>query len=426
MALIDRFREASEELRGARKEVQETASVGQSDRDSPMQAARDNGASTTSAEGVDVHRPGHQNPPRIILSDYHYDPPRDEEWHRRLEGSVGPKHEQEFLFQKETGDIYTYRHDSTGNHIHVDSKGNFYDLEDGIEPTLTTRPEVLRAYQEPSPEVAATLNAEHREKWVPLEKEIGFIGADAFSHYGNIGDIQVYGKEVVDSKRLIGLDDKGEFYDVDRSGSAKPISRFDALAYVGVEPSFYTPEERNLREAVGNEKAPDLLSYNRSGDIESFHYVPTGSAIHLDSEGKFYNADRQIITRDEALSTMHLVQGDGLRSIAPAPTYTPEHEGVSHRVAPEMSMSQGTVQPVILRAIHQHVGFVPPRRMPNAHHLQSAQLRPGADVPPAGVHQRLSELLQGRRHRQRRVARSACRFAGTLWRGDAHGIFSPV
>lgn len=405
MALIDRFSEALEDLRGARKEEQETASVGQSVADSPMQWAKDYKAAVTPGESVEpvtldrgavgnlatlaldseparlkrvenlldhgstenaptVDQTGRPNAsagqavlefpkqaaqdhPRTNLDDHYYDGFYDDKRNWRLEGSVGPKHEQEFSFQKEIGDIYTYKHEPTGNQIHVDSKGNFYDIQEGKEPTLTTRAEVLRAYQEPSPEVAASLSADHREKWVPLEKELGFTGADAFNHYGTRGDIQVYGREVEDSKRLIGLDDKGQFYEVERSDSGRQISRFEALNHVRIEPSFYTPEERNLREAVGNENAPDLLRYDKSGDIQSYQYTPTGSAIHLDSEGKFYNAERQIITRDEALSTMHRVEGDGLRSIAPAPAYSPEHEGVPHRVAPEMPISQGTVQPAV-------------------------------------------------------------------------------
>ncbi len=399
MALLDRVREAWEDLRGTHKEEQETASVGQSVADSPMQWAKDYKAAATPGEAVEpvaldrdtagniatlaldseparlkrvenmldhgstenaptVDRPGSQDPaltfqdrPRTAQDEMWDEQYRFDERNLRVEASVGPKHDREFTFEKETGDIYTYKHDPTGNRIHLDSKGDFYDVQEGEEPTLTTRAEVLRAYQEPSPEVAATLSAEHREKWVPLEKELGFTGADAFNHYATRGDVQVYMTEVNDSKRLIGLDDKGEFYNVDKNGKGGPISRDEALYHVHIEPSFYTPAERSLREAMGNDVTPDLLRYERSGNIQSYQYAPTGGAVHIDSEGKFYNADRETITRDEALSTMHTVGGDGLRSIAPAPAYAPigasEYEGVPHRVATEIPMSQGPVQQAV-------------------------------------------------------------------------------
>ncbi len=398
MALIDRVREAWDDLRGTRKEEQETSSVGQSVADSPAQWARDYKAAVTPGESVEpvaldrgfagnvatlalVSEPARVNRVENFLDhgstenapiverqndQIPYAPAQEafkaapesqaksapwenyEEQNLRVEHAAG-KHYLEFTFEKETGDIYTYKHDATGNRIHLDSKGDFYDVHEGKEPTLTTRAEVLRAYQEPSPEMSATLTDDHRQKWVPLEKEVGFTGADSFHHYETRGDIQVYMTVADDSKRMIGLDDKGQFHSVDQNSTGLPVSRDEALYHVQMEPSFYTPAERSLREAVGNENTSDLLEYSKNGDIRSYEYLPTGGSLHLDSVGKFYNADRQIVSRHEALSTMQVAPGGGLQYIAPTPAQapggSPEYVGVPHTAVSEMPLNHGPVQP---------------------------------------------------------------------------------
>ena len=396
MALIDRVREVWDDLRGTRKEEQETASIGQSVGDSLVQSTRDYAPAVNPREyeepvslaaqsnqtdsAVRVARPSaleerdqymegmpdgykqvnnasaldradSRSPdvtyvPRPAYEDtmseqYNYDV---SEW--RLQDAVGYKHSSEFKFEKELGNLDTYKHDPTGSRIHLDSNGNFYDVQEGKEPTLTTRAEVLKAYQEPTSEMAAAFTPEHREIWVPLEKELGFTGADAFHHYGTRGDVQVYMTYVEDSKRLIGIDDKGQFYDVNKGGHGGLISREDALEHLRLEPSFYTPGERTLREAVGFENVPDLVRDGKSGNIQSYQNTNTRGHLHLDSDGKFYNSELQVISRGEALSTMQTVGGDGTRSIALArAAYAPEE--VLNRVSPEMPRSQGTVQPAV-------------------------------------------------------------------------------
>ena len=388
MALIDRIRDAWDDLRGTPKEEQETTSVRQSAGDPPSVAAlpyetdsalrashssafteleqfvqtRTDGSKQPENEPLvvlrEIERPSSaeaslpsQDRPRTILDDLYETQLRDDERNWRLEHAVSPGHEHEFHFVKETGDIDTYKHLPTGNHIHLDSKGDFYDVQEGKEPSLTTRAEILKAYQELPPEVAATLSADHREKWIPLEKELGFTGADDFSHHSTRGDIQVYMTEVNDRTRMVGLDNKGQFYDVSNDGAGEPISRDQALFHIGVRPSFYTPAEYNLREAVGNENTIDLVRNGKSGDIVSYEYTPTGGSIHLDSDGKFYNIDRQIISRDEAVSTMQVPTEGGREHIAAAPAQAPsgsaEHVGVPHANVSEMPLSQGTVQPAV-------------------------------------------------------------------------------
>ena len=272
---------------------------------------------------------------------------KDDQQKWALEKAVG-KHQAEFRFEKEDGDIVTYKH-ASGERIHIDSNSDFYQVQDGKEPTLTTRAEVLRAYQEIPSEVTATASPELLKKWAPLEKEVGFTGADLFSHYSTRGDVEVYITRVEERKRLIGIDDNGQFHDVNKEGHGGIISREEALAQVGMQPSFYTPGERTLREVVGYERIPDLARLDKTDDIQTYQHATTGGTVHIDSEGKFYNPAREVISRDEALSTLDQGGGNNLRPIAVARDHVPagpsEAEGIPHQVAPELTTNRGSVQP---------------------------------------------------------------------------------
>lgn len=389
MELLDRIREAWDDLRGTQKEQLE-ASVRQSNVEQPVESSADHVHAVPPRESADplsVGAPSDQTESVLraavanaieelerytgrrfdegrLNEGRHYE---DHSSYREITGhmdmgmeedlrayslevAVG-KHVNEFRLETVTDDIATYNHQPTGNRIHVDSSGILYEKQDGEELTMTTRAAVLRAYQEPSPELSATLSADHREAWVPLEKELGFRGADAFDHYGKRGDVHIYGTEWMESKWQLGLDSKGQFYDVSGDGPATPISREDALRNVHFEPTFYTPAELHLREAVGNSVVPDLQRdpYPAKGEtIQSYEYLPTGSSIHIDSEGKFYNAQRGVITRDEALSAMNDTKMTFLSPMASPPPYAPSgapgYEGLPHQVAPELATSETPFQ----------------------------------------------------------------------------------
>lgn len=49
--------------------------------------------------------------------------------YKRLEQSVGAEHAQEFTWKQDSGDIKSYQHAATGNHVHFDSAGQFYNQE---------------------------------------------------------------------------------------------------------------------------------------------------------------------------------------------------------------------------------------------------------------------------------------------------------
>ena len=49
--------------------------------------------------------------------------------YKRLEQSVGAEHAQDFTWKQDSGDIKSYQHATTGNHVHLDSAGQFYNQE---------------------------------------------------------------------------------------------------------------------------------------------------------------------------------------------------------------------------------------------------------------------------------------------------------
>lgn len=203
MALIDRFREAWEDLRGTRKEEQETVSVRQSVADSEMQWAKDSKAALTPGERVEpvalVDRKSGEDlylaaksevqPALQNVADEHYRGrleavPMTQETHvasqvaertgypvevvrvaasdvlldaytqhiqgeaQRLNAAVGEKYSDEFAFREKQGEVWSFTHQATGQQIHLDAKGNFYDLEEGQSPKPITREEVVNRFQQ--------------------------------------------------------------------------------------------------------------------------------------------------------------------------------------------------------------------------------------------------------------------------------------
>ena len=46
-----------------------------------------------------------------------------------LRQTAGPAEAEKFNWKQESGDIQSYQHSETGKHVHVDSKGQFYNQD---------------------------------------------------------------------------------------------------------------------------------------------------------------------------------------------------------------------------------------------------------------------------------------------------------
>lgn len=71
--------------------------------------------------------------------------------YKRLEQSVGAEHASDFTWKQDSGDIKSYQHGTTGNHVHFDSAGQFYNQE--REP-ITREAAISHAVSVPGIEVS--------------------------------------------------------------------------------------------------------------------------------------------------------------------------------------------------------------------------------------------------------------------------------
>ena len=72
--------------------------------------------------------------------------------YKRLEQAVGAEHAREFTWKQDSGDIKSYQHGTTGNHVHFDSAGQFYNQE--REP-ISRELAISHAVSSPAIEVAS-------------------------------------------------------------------------------------------------------------------------------------------------------------------------------------------------------------------------------------------------------------------------------
>ena len=375
MGLIDRVREVWDDLRGTRKEEQETASVSSEPaRLKRVENILDHG-STANAQTVDPYFVARQEvqPALQAVADEHYRGRLDivqrtheievssQVAHRtglplevvrhavsdvlldayvehkegvseRLNAAVGEDHSSEFRFRGKQGEVWTFEHPQTEQMVHLDSRGNFYDLETGQAPGLVSRQEIVDRFQR-TPEVAIQQEtADHRQQWEPLERAVGYHGADKFEHYSQRGDVSIYRQVVEEQDRFIGQDSKGRFYDVDQREYTplERISREAALERVSDPVHFYTPPEptpthtdwSRLEQAVGRENAIDFTFKGKTAGIQSYQNDHTGNQVRLDSAGQFHNAEQQPIAREAALANVlppHAIGSNQAFSATPEP-----------------------------------------------------------------------------------------------------------
>ena len=230
---------------------------------------------------------------------------------QRLSAAVGEKHADEVTFREKTGEVWTYDHHATGQQVHLDAKGKFYDIEEGQTPKQISREEILGRFQN-TPESASADPEDHRRKWEQLEKAVGYHGADRFEHYAQEGNVHIYRQTIEEQDRFIGLDSKGRFYEVDQSdfNAIARVSRESALRTVEDSAHFYTPAEATpthkdwsrLEQAVGKENAVNFTFRGEAVGVQTFEHDQTGGHVRLDPAGQFRNAEHQPIARDVALA----------------------------------------------------------------------------------------------------------------------------
>ena len=229
----------------------------------------------------------------------------------RLDPAVGEEHSNEFRLREKDGEVWTFDHRPTGQQIHLDAYGGFHDLEEGRPPTAVSRDEILERFQK-TPESAQLETQDHRRQWETLEKAVGYQGADNFEHYSQQGDMSVYRQEVEERDRFVGLDSKGRFYQVDQS-SFTPIARIsrdEALERMDAPANFFTPAEptpthkdwSRLEQAVGQDNATDFTFRGESSGIQNYQHDSSGNHVRMDSAGQFHNAEGQPITREAAIA----------------------------------------------------------------------------------------------------------------------------
>ena len=231
----------------------------------------------------------------------------------RLARAVGSEYAAEFGVTKDQGNVASFSHRPTGEQIHLDSKGNFYDLAEGQPPKAVGRDEVLERFQKIPDSILKTEAPDHRRQWEPVEKAFGYRGADQLEHHSQRGDISVYRDAGNEQDRFVGLDSKGRFYRVDNQDSYKPearISRDEALQELGGRAHFYTPVEptpthkdwSRLEQAVGQENALQFTFKGETSGIQSYQHDQTGNHVRLNPAGQFHNAEHQPIAREIALA----------------------------------------------------------------------------------------------------------------------------
>ena len=228
-------------------------------------------------------------------------------WEPLIE-SVGVIRANDYRWINETGDVQTYQNWGTEKDLHVAKTGQFYDRNDNP----ISREEALENVRL-STSKAPTQNSQgqsdnaeaHRRAWEPLEKAIGNQGADQYRHYGERENIQIYGRVIEGQKVTLGIDDKGQFYDLGQREKPAPVSREQAL-----EATRYVPMERmaaprdTLERVMGTEEAKSFTWKQISEHIHSYEHADTGKHLHLDSKGQFYSQDRQPITKEIAIQNV--------------------------------------------------------------------------------------------------------------------------
>ena len=264
---------------------------------------------------------------------------------RILRQAVGERHSEFYLkagSDTRDDDVRTYQHRGTRNLIYLDPEGQFQNIDRTGASTPTTKEEVLARYRE-TPTATLTEDPGHRRAWEPMEKALGYEAANRFTAYGNQDGIQMYGTtDEYDNRTMIGIDEKGRFYDM--HGDPTRISRHVALARTGQPENFYTlpefaPGERalqKLEETVGVTNARDFTWKQESQGIHTYQHDETKNHIHVDGDGRLYNQNREPITRESALQSA--LPGEASREPAiAAPAVTLEHSLAIEQALPRRS-----------------------------------------------------------------------------------------